>query len=110
HLVLLLQQLVAAAQLPQLGGLGRGDTRPGALLDIGQLQPAVQAGLRDAEIAGDLRQRRLALAGNSDHVTAELNRERLGHADHPSSEEQSSQARSQLSWGQSPSQTLAFVD
>jgi hypothetical protein len=54
----------------------------------------VQAGLRDPEVAGDLRQRRLALAGDSDHVTAELERERLRHVDHPSSEDESSQARS----------------
>jgi len=61
----------------------------------------VRAGLADPEVLPDLRQRRLAVTGNRDHVSAELRRKSLWRADHPSSEDESSRARSQLSWGQS---------
>jgi hypothetical protein len=61
----------------------------------------VQTRLGDPEVPRDLRQRRLALTSDRDHVTTELRRERFRHAEHPSSEDESSQARSQPSWGQS---------
>ncbi len=41
------------------------------------MSAAVQAGFRDPEVPGDLRQRRLALAGHGHHVTAELDREAM---------------------------------
>jgi hypothetical protein len=65
-------------QLPQLRGLLRGDTGPDAVIDIGELQSPVQAGLRDPEVPGDLRQRSLALAGHRDHIPAELQRNAFG--------------------------------
>ncbi len=74
---------------------GRGE----AASPVSDPQPAGQAGLRDAEGAGDLRDRRLALAGHGDHVTTELRRERLGHDADPSSEAAASQARSQPNRG-----------
>src|SRR5215510_5214481 len=86
-LVLLLQRLVPLPQLPQLRGLAAGHARPQAVVDAGELEPAVQAGPRYPEVPGDLRQRSLALAGHRDHVTAELDRERLRHDEHPSSED-----------------------
>jgi hypothetical protein len=39
--------------------------------------------------------------GNGHDVTAELQRESLRHADHPSSDDKASQARSQLNSGHS---------
>src|SRR5690348_5477432 len=56
---------------------------------------------RRSRSPSDLRQRRLAVTGNRDHVSAELRRKSLWRAGHPSSEDESSRARSQLSWGQS---------
>jgi hypothetical protein len=47
----------------------------------------VQAGLGDPEVLRDLGQRSLALAGHRDDIAAELDGERLRHAEHPSSEE-----------------------
>ena len=72
-LVLLFQQLVSPAQLSQLRRLVLRSaparvTRGGwseAVFPIGDLQSALQTGLRDPEIAGDLGDRRLALAGHS---------------------------------------------
>ena len=81
-------RLVPLPQLPQLRRLDAGHARPDAVIDIGELQPPVQARLRDAEVLRDLRQRSLAHTGNRDHVTAELQGERLGHDKHPSSEDQ----------------------
>jgi hypothetical protein len=49
--------------------------------------PPSKAGLRDPEAPRDSRYRLVALAGDSDHVTAELHRERLGHDVDTSSEE-----------------------
>jgi len=46
--------------------------------------------------------RYLAPAGDRDHVIAELGRERFGHVEHPSSEDESSQAGCQPIPGQSP--------
>jgi RNA polymerase sigma factor (sigma-70 family) len=48
----------------------------------------VQARLRDPEILRNLRQRRVTRTGHCDYVAAELRRERFGHVDHPSGEEQ----------------------
>src|SRR4051812_39326819 len=108
--VLLLEQLVALSQLPKLRGVvlgpaatvARRGRRGEAVLAVGDLQPALQTALRDPEIAGDLGDRRLALAGHGDHVTPELRRERLGHDADPSSEAAASQARSQPNRGQAP--------
>jgi hypothetical protein len=101
HLVLPLKQTIALLQLTQLGGLRRGHTRPATVLNVGELQPALQAGLRDPEVLDDLSKRRLALASDRDHILTELQRECFRHAEHPSSEDESPQARSQLTWGQS---------
>jgi hypothetical protein len=49
-----------------------------AVLAVGDLQPALQAGLRDSEVSGDLGDRRLALAGHGDDVTTELPGNGLG--------------------------------
>src|SRR5690606_22553213 len=87
-LVLLFQNLVTFTQLTQLRRLGGGDTRAVAVLDIGQLEPPVQTRLGNPEVLRDLRQRRLALTGDRDHVTAELGGECFRHDRHPSSEEQ----------------------
>src|SRR4051812_38183056 len=108
--VLLLEQLVALSQLPKLRGVvlgpaatvARRGRRGEAVLAVGDLQPALQTALGDPEVAGDLGDRRLALAGHGDHVTPELRRERLGHDADPSSEAAASQARSQPNPGQSP--------
>ena len=89
----------AAPAAPPTPAAGHAGTD--AVLDVGELQPAVQARLGDPEVLRDLRDRGLALAGDRDHVTAELQRERLRHDEHPSSEDESSQVRSQLNWGQS---------
>ena len=66
---------------------GEPDTRAHTLLDIRQLQPPVQTRLRDPEIHGDLRQRRVSLTRDRDHVTAKLHGECLRHNDHPFSED-----------------------
>jgi hypothetical protein len=71
-----------------------------------------QRARQDSEIPkspGDLRDRRLALAGHRDHVTTELRRERLGHDADPSSEAAASQARSQPNRGQSPLSGKALI-
>lgn len=47
----------------------------------------MQARLADPEVLRDLRDRRLTLAGDRDHVTTELRWERFRHSRHPSSEE-----------------------
>jgi hypothetical protein len=41
------------------------------VLNVGELQPALQAGLRDPEVLGDLSKRRLALASDRDHILTE---------------------------------------
>jgi hypothetical protein len=82
-------------------GLRRGHTRPATVLYVGELQPALQAGLRDPEVLGELSKRRLALASDRDQILTELQRECFRHAEHPSSKDESPQARSQLTWGQS---------
>jgi hypothetical protein len=87
-LVLGLQHLVPAAQLPQFPGLASRYAGTEPVVGIGDLQPQVQARLGNPEVLRALRQRRLALAGNSDHITPELRRERLGHDQDPSSEDQ----------------------
>jgi len=58
--------------------LGGGSRRP--TTTVSDLEPAGQAGLRDSEAPGDLRDRLIALPGNGDHVGPELLQERLGHA------------------------------
>ena len=77
---------VRLLQIPDLGGLGLGDAGANAVLDVGDLQPAVQAGLRDAEVPGDLGQRSLLAAGHGNDVAAELRGERCRHGDRPSRE------------------------
>lgn len=52
-------------------------------------------------VLGDLSKRRLALASDRDHILTELQRKCFRHAEHPFSEDESPQARSQLTWGQS---------
>ncbi|WP_246003669.1 IS481 family transposase [Nocardioides aurantiacus] len=47
--------------------------------------PALQARRRDAEVLGDLGQRRIRVPVDPDHVLAELSGERLRHSAHPSS-------------------------
>jgi hypothetical protein len=47
ELVLLLQRLVPLPQLPQLRRLAAGHARPPAVLDVSELEPPVQARLRD---------------------------------------------------------------
>jgi 6-phosphogluconate dehydrogenase len=70
-------------------------------VSVGDLEPAVQAGLGDPEVLRDLRDRRLALAGDRDHVAAELRRKRCGHGDVLPARNASSQVRSQPNRGQS---------
>ena len=59
---------------------------PGPLLRRCRLASASDAAVRDPEVLGDLPQRRLPRAGNSYHIAAELDRNRLRHVDHPPSE------------------------
>ena len=98
-LYLLLQHPDPLAGLAQLHRLRRAHPGPLAVLDVGQAQPAVQSGLRDAEVLGDLADRRLAFAGDREHVITKLFRKCLGHGADPSSEDESSQARSQPNRG-----------
>jgi hypothetical protein len=79
-----------------------GRTPPDAVLDVGLLQPPVQAGLRDPEILGNLRDRRLAFASNLDDVPAELLREWLGHDNSSFRKASASQRMSQPIRGQTP--------
>jgi hypothetical protein len=70
---------------------GGGEVRcakPDAIINIGELEPAVQARLGNPEVLRDLRQRCLALAGDRDHIPAELQEKRLRHGKHPSSEDE----------------------
>src|SRR4051794_30710970 len=85
--VLLLEQLVAFTQLPKLRRLARRGTGPDPVIDVGDLQPALQTRLGDPEVLRDLRDRRVALTGDRDHVTSELGRERFRHDRHPPSED-----------------------
>jgi hypothetical protein len=57
HLVLLLQQAIAALELAQLCGLISRGAGLGALLDVGGLDPADQARLADTEVGSDLLER-----------------------------------------------------
>ncbi|SBS76249.1 hypothetical protein MHPYR_320076 [uncultured Mycobacterium sp.] len=72
-------------------------------LAVGDLEPAVQAGFRDAEVLRDLAQRRLTLAGHSDDVGSELGRKRFRHEIDPSSEDESSQVNESTKPGAVPS-------
>lgn len=49
------------------------------VLAVGDVQPALQTGLRGPGVPGHLSHRRPALAGHRDDVPTELRRERLGH-------------------------------
>jgi hypothetical protein len=82
-LVLLLQLFRTLPQLTVLdlqaaaGPLGRCGWR--TVLTVGDPQPAGKTGLRDTEAAGDLSTRLVALAGDRNHVGAELLRICRGH-------------------------------
>ena len=54
---------------------------PDTIPDIGELQPAMQTRLGDPEVLRDHAQRRQALPGHANHITTELQRERLRHND-----------------------------
>ena len=86
-------------------GRRRGPAK--TVLAVGDLEPAVQAGLRDPEILRDLAQRCFALAGYGDDIGSELGGKRLRHEIDPSSKDESSQVRSQPIWGQS--QTYGYI-
>jgi 6-phosphogluconate dehydrogenase len=84
-------------------------------VSVGDLEPAVQAGLGDPEVLRDLRDRRLALAGDRDHVAAELRRKRCGHGGRPSSEEriltgQESTEPGAVPWSVEPPRQLPTAD
>ncbi len=67
--------------------VGLGDAGLDAVLDIGGLEPAVQARLGDPEVLGDVLQSSVGFAspGDPDHVLAELLGIGPGHGEHPSS-------------------------
>lgn len=62
----------SVSSLPQFSRVSLGDTGTVTVLDIGDLQPALQTGFRDSEVLRDASDRRLALAGDSDNVATEL--------------------------------------
>lgn len=109
HFSFLLEELDPLVRLAQLGRhviRGGHRRRPaGTVLAVGDLEPAMQAGLRDPEVLRDLAQRRLTLAGHGNDIGSELGGKRFRHEVDPSSEDESSQVRSQPNWGQSPSAT-----
>lgn len=78
---------------------GPGPAR--AVLAVGDLEPAGQAGLRDAEVLRDLAQRRLTFPGHGDDVSTEVGRKRFRHEIDPSSKDESSQVRSNQNRGSS---------
>src|SRR5207245_11694194 len=86
HLVLLFEQAVALLQVPDLGFFGQGETLTLTVFDLGSLDPAGQARLRDAEVLGDPAHRSLSSTSDRDDVAAELLGERFGHVDLPSGE------------------------
>ena len=100
HLVLLLEQTVALLQLADLGLLGQRQTFTLTVFDLGSLDLASKAGLRDAEVLGDPAHRGFSSPGDCDDVAAELLGERFGHVDIPSGEDESSHVRSQPKLGQ----------
>ena len=63
--------------------------------------PLSGRGLGDPEVTSDLGDRRLALAGDRDHITTELRWERFGMTDILPAKKASSQVRSQPNRGQS---------
>src|SRR5438309_547365 len=65
-LVLLLQQAVALLQVAELRFFGKRQTVSDPVFDLGTLDPAVQAGLGDTEVLGDLRKRCLPAQGHGD--------------------------------------------
>ena len=76
-----------AFELTPLRRLLTGDAWAHTVVDIREAHPTVQTRLRDTEIQCDLRERRVAPTGDSDHVTTEHQRECLRHSDHPLSED-----------------------
>jgi hypothetical protein len=75
--------------------------RAGSVVDAGEPEPAVQAGLGDPEVLRDLGQPSLTLAGNRDDIAAELQGKAFGMMTILPARNGSSQTRSQPSWGQS---------
>ena len=70
-----------------------GDSLPGVALAMGEPEPAMQTGLGDPEITGDLSARSIRLQGDRDYALAEIQRKRLRNEQYPSSEDETSQVR-----------------
>lgn len=95
-LVLLLEEAAPRFRLAELGGVGLGDAGPVAVLDIGQLQPAVQAGLGAPEVFRDVADAGIALSVDRDDIATELKRGKaFGTVNSLPGEPKPSQVRSQ---------------
>jgi hypothetical protein len=80
----LLQQPDTFIRLAQLGRVGLSHARLDTVYNVGDLQPPLQARLRDAEVFRDPADRGFAPASDRDDIATKLQWECVGHGDHPS--------------------------
>jgi hypothetical protein len=88
--------------------LAAGHPQPPAVLDVRSFSHRCRHDLENPEVLSGLRQRSLALAGDRDHVLAELQGKRIRHLTILPARSKSLQARSQSTWGV-PYRRLRFV-